>query len=406
MVLSTARTAGAALITWAVLWRLSDRGYALLAALCFAVLAMVAAANFTSPRLWEQSWWAPFLASNLAVLNMAAIRLFQIFPRPLTPGDLEPRAGKLILSRAARALLWALLRYPALLLVIGVVVFTAPLWLSDFSIVPVLGVCWSFILLGYLYANFRRANLEERQRIYWVFEGLLIQVLTSLASATPYFLNKALGLQLDPLFWFAILSSFGNAAFLACVAIAIFYSGALDASLVVRRTVVIGAFGALLTGIFFVLHSVVFAQVAHYLGFSERSITWITASVVAITFVLFRRQVELRIDLLTDRLLPATLLAHEGRRRFSVIVFGDLVGYSGISAADPTSALMLCPHIRETLKERRIESVLPDTRAAISCRARSAAPPRCSHRTTPGSARSRWPHSTDPQTLRSRAAGC
>jgi hypothetical protein len=53
------------------------------------------------------------------------------------------------------------------------------------------------------------------------------------------------------------------------------------------------------------------------------------------------------------------------------------------------SALVLCPRIRETPKERRIEPVLLDTRAVISSPARSAPPPRCNPRSTAATARSR-----------------
>jgi len=125
---------------------------------------------------------------------------------------------------------------------------------------------------------------------------------------------------------------------LPSIAMSVFYRGAIDPGLALRRTTVYSLLAVFLTALFVALEGIASAGVVRGIGLSSQTGALIAGSIVALVFNPARHRVEKGVERLINHLRPAGLLA-EGKRYEAAVMFSDLSGYTALSARDEKAAL-------------------------------------------------------------------
>ncbi|MGQ0561452.1 MAG: hypothetical protein ACT443_06205, partial [Gemmatimonadota bacterium] len=344
---------------------------------------------------WESGLDVAY-AFMIGAIIATLLRFGALFPRQLTPEDLVPAGPLRAEGRARRALrsaakplrsLERLLLRPAVvwlsalafgLLLAGLVQPRAirraawliidllprrsieaqyellplllklltPLFMSAAIVVLLAIVTGVVIGLRYLWIGFHGADSAQRQRAAWVIQGIYLFFCMLLVTMVGWplighrFVDVAQRPFIDPL-----VLHFGEIAgltiLLACIGFAVLHHDTFDTRLVLRRTTVYGALSVLILALFSGIEHLVSGVLADSLGAARSLGGWFAGAVVALTFGPLRKGLEQRTTRVFDRWIPVTALAHEGRRKRSVVVFSDLVGYTATSAHDPDAALTL-----------------------------------------------------------------
>lgn len=237
----------------------------------------------------------PLLVLSVTVVVAAAsfLRLSALFPAPLDPGVLPPPRRLHALRRARVALLrartvWlsaalallAIMAYtmgggPVLAFIFAGTfdfesVITRPenvallrVWGGGMAVLAAVTVVLMpaiAMILGVrnLVAGYRAAAHDERRRVLWIVAGSSIAAWMILAPllAAPVTMLTSLSADWLP-FVGGLLLAFAPAVLVCTAAVAIFYSGAVDPALVLKRSTVFGILGAAGFVLFTALESVV-----------------------------------------------------------------------------------------------------------------------------------------------------
>jgi hypothetical protein len=214
----------------------------------------------------------PLLAAEIASALLAAavyLRSSQLFPRPLTPADLElPSAPWQRWPRFRRALaaglrLWA----PwviAFVWVVGTIVAPPTIVKASSLIVILIGA-------AYYYVRFRIGTNIDRSRVTWLLQMVLVfAVLYVVALSLRASLESAgAGENAGALvrIGYNVLAAIGG---VGCLAMAVFSAGAFNPSLVVRSTVIYGAAFSLLLFALNVITSALVDAATDAFGLSDR----------------------------------------------------------------------------------------------------------------------------------------
>lgn len=192
--------------------------------------------------------------------------------------------------------------------------------------------------------QYRTGRDEDKARISWLVLGL---VLSGWLVLIP---------QLGALVW----SAFGDAEragtvmlFSVCLELpmmaivmvlllgcSIFFFGAIDPNLAIRKTSVYGIAALLLAVTVAIFQGSAATQLALRLGLPGNSGLVLAGAIVGLVFAPLRGRIEGGVTRIVDRVLPASTLA-EARRETVTVVFGDMSGYTELSARDETTALTL-----------------------------------------------------------------
>lgn len=140
--------------------------------------------------------------------------------------------------------------------------FIAPVLLVLLVAWPIASVLFAFRLL---LRNYRRATQFERWRALWVVAGCTaaLALIVLIAALTSFDI-----LPDDPAVITTVLVVLPSVALLIVVlslAIAVFYAGTFDPSLVIRKTTIYGVSGVLLTGLFALVENVISGTLARWL---------------------------------------------------------------------------------------------------------------------------------------------
>jgi class 3 adenylate cyclase len=297
---------------------------------------------------------AVVLAQSLLMM-VAVLRFATLFPRPLSKSDLTPRAPSGIRSRLAvvemqllewRGLAWTVLAAAGLFAVSTALVPLMPrlrLGLVGLAILMVVLTLLEAVRL--MRIGYRTGTAEQKRSALWVIQGFIafswalfigISLFVLLEVWRPFeSLLLQLALQeLAPNLLF--VAGFG--ALTLSIAFAVFYRGAMDPGLMIRKTTLYGAVGVAMVGTFVAIEGFLSAYIVDLLGFPQQAGGWLAGSAVALLFSRVRDRVEKHTNRLVDRLIPATALA-ESERRAATIVFSDLVGFTRAAAEDEARAL-------------------------------------------------------------------
>lgn len=299
---------GAAL-GFALLWRSGEHGYARALALFVALVTFASGDGMSRlrQRLELPQWADAALDATMPValfLSVVALIWFAgLFPRPLPPAAL---ADARVLRRTRLWFLRGGLRWGTALLVFAPAeavvltkIYAPPLqqtaealfgWIRPFLIFLVL-VGFAVAALN-LRAGYRAADEAGKRRVFWILEGLLAGTTLLVFASALKLVQMATGFNSPVRDWYGIVLMAGVGVMLSCVSIAVFFAGAIDPRLAVRRTAVVGAVGVLMVFVFAGAEQLIQDRLAGWLGLSDHLGGVLTGGTVALTFDPIRRWVE------------------------------------------------------------------------------------------------------------------
>lgn len=231
----------------------------------------------------------PIIAVAAAFGLFTIVRFAQHFPEALSAADmravLPARAPRLLTVIVAGLLdgrvFWLLALLLAITLATGALTFTLTLALGC--------VCGSALFtLFYLWSGYRTQDPAGRRAITWIAQAVVAGGVFIVAGLTVRALERVLGIALpnalEP--WLLLCGMFSGALFLM---FAVFYRGALDPALLVRRTALYGALAPVFVFLFAGIENVATDFLATRLGTDSGIGTWIAAGIIAVVVAAVRR---------------------------------------------------------------------------------------------------------------------
>ena len=220
------------------------------------------------------------------------------------------------------------------------------------------GIGTAALLLS-LTRNFRilefhhtRGLPDDRTRIEWIYSttfagsivALGLPLLGMLAFTVLTFTageeSVRYSIDLLMLFPYALAVPLFALSFLAAVSLSIFYRGAVDPRLAARKVTVWWLLGAAVAILFIFVERAVAVRIVHWLGLPTETGLVFTGAVVAATIAPIRHQAESTVTALVGRLLPIEQLM-DGERKRAVVAMSDLSGYTALSVQDEKQALLI-----------------------------------------------------------------
>ncbi len=226
-----------------------------------------------------------YFLSRLLVNWMAyslAIRTTQLFPRTLATSDrakigAATRLGRL--SRPVFALIgprrvWTFTL--CLLLLLAITRSELVFHLGQFTVIAVVVLT--------MVTNYRAGDAADRRKIYWLLLGAEILLVGRLAILLGEVALDWIGVPPDASMRYlrAPVWTLANIGLISCLLTAVFYRGAVDPRLVVRRTAVYAMATGTLVFTFAIFENYVAEMVARFLGLSEGLVGALGAGVVAL----------------------------------------------------------------------------------------------------------------------------
>lgn len=196
----------------------------------------------------------------------------------------------------------------------------------------------------------REAIADDRARIDWIYGTLLVAgiLLTAIGPVWWALLilllpgiepGSASGpmLLLDPI---VVGAELFLLAFVVSLALSIFYRGAVDPRLAMRRFSVFGLMSLVVAVLFVLLERAVAMKIVAWFQLPQETGSLIAAAAVAGTLAPVRSTAERSITAFVSRFLPLDSLM-EGERRKLAVVISDISGYTALSARDEKQAMLL-----------------------------------------------------------------
>lgn len=194
----------------------------------------------------------------------------------------------------------------------------------------------------------REAIADDRARIDWIYGTLLVAgiILTAIGPVWWALLILLLPgiepgsgpmLLLDPI---VVGAELFLLAFVVSLALSIFYRGAVDPRLAMRRISVFGLMSLVVAVLFVLLERAVAMKIVAWFQLPQETGSLIAAAAVAGTLAPVRSTAERSITAFVSRFLPLDSLM-EGERRKLAVVISDISGYTALSARDEKQAMLL-----------------------------------------------------------------
>lgn len=198
--------------------------------------------------------------------------------------------------------------------------------------------------LACLRYKYKRALEVDRQRIQWLYFGAWSAALMLLGWALVAVLAPLSGFGYYGMTAFATLPSFAPVLAgligLLSLAVSIFYRGAIDPALAIRRTTVYTMLLALLGCLFVVLERMLATVAATRLGLASETGVMVAGALAGALLLPLRRYVEHGANRLVERLTPVTVHG-DGPRHHAAVAFSDLSGYTALTARDDRLAMIV-----------------------------------------------------------------
>ncbi len=222
------------------------------------------------------------------------------------------------------------------------------------------GWLFSIGLVGKLRAGRENCTEEERRQIDWLFAGGLLVALMLMACSVGLILElalKALGVEniwlrdysggIEMLFFPS-----GWALILFALAGAIYFSRTFGPKPLLKRTILIAGVGLALSCVLVIVQQAVALKLLGQFpsGVQHGFSTMLSGGIVAFSFNLFRHRMEHGIDGFLNRFMPASVIA-DGKRREATVMFSDLEGYTALSVAHESQALLVAGHFQKVATE-------------------------------------------------------
>ncbi len=272
---------GFALLALAVVWRIANSTAILMAGLWLGLTSAII--QFQASVLANDATLLP-MSIVAGLMNATGIRFTQLWPRPVGVTEVRALTERAWLRVTLRPVMKALLR-PSLLFPAVAVAEAGAFNLFE-SRLPVLVVVSGAALVAssYLLAGFRTGDLEGRRKIFWILEGVVVFLAGNALLAALVAVDELGVVRMDVLFWSTWIDVVKGVAVVACFAMALFYTGAFDAGMVLRRSTVYGAAGGLFVVVFLTVETTLAELVPDALGLESRFGTIFAGVVAALTF--------------------------------------------------------------------------------------------------------------------------
>ena len=316
--LMTATGLVAALLALVVLWGAPISTSSIVFSLYLACLALIAAdggrfrvldatplASWVS-RVSQQRASGLLFAAALACCLAAGLRWSQLFPRRLEREDLHIHT----VSRLARAAQGALLHTGGAWIGVGIggfVLFASSAVLfqpwPNLQLVVTLAGPLTILVLGTLNlrVNYRAGTPAEQRRIYWVLEaGLVASILSFITFGMEIAVHVLGASSRIVVSLHAVLLPLALLSLIALLSVAVLYAGAIDSRLVIRRTVLYGATGLVLTFVFVAIEGLASELIVSRVALPDRAGGWLAGLAVALTFGPVKQWVERRLGRVMD----------------------------------------------------------------------------------------------------------
>lgn len=133
--------------------------------------------------------------------------------------------------------------------------------------------------------SYRLADVEGRRRIRWIVDGCVVGVIALFANPALQYIMPLIGLG-DALTQTVTSTVFavGVLAMVICLAVGVFYDGALESALVIRRSAIYTAFGVLITFLFAGVENLVSSHLTARLGLPNVASTFLAGGAAALAF--------------------------------------------------------------------------------------------------------------------------
>ena len=231
------------------------------------------------------------------------IRATQLFPKAITPAELEASPTIWGKVKWLRPMLKTLLRPPVAWLVGGCLSLLSVMFGSlDYpEAAEAVRVMIVGIGLVYFYVSYRSSDQDARRKVLWFLEAVVAVFIFSVIAAG---IRAVLGAE--PSLLRSIISLIWVAAYslilLTCVVAAVFYAGAVSPALVVRRTMVYGVTIALLLFAFATVEAFIAEQLVASLGVTDHFASAFLGALFGLAF----RPLKTRLERLLRRLANRT----------------------------------------------------------------------------------------------------
>lgn len=276
--------------------RIGERHEVVMAALFLGVYALWG--GFSDSMPFDEMPWRPYALMACDVLaHSIGIRFTQLFPRPLLPADVQD-VGPTWFRRSVSPILGALLD-PRIFWAFAITFETA------FRLIPIPGprglihlLLWLILGIFFLYTSYAQGSEEDRRRIFWIMEGVAVFLVVQVIDIGLWTISSTGLLEVNLPLWSNWLRAVSAWLTLGCFVMAVFYAGAFDSGMVLRRTTVLGLSAGFAVLIFLSLETLVEDLVAEAFGLESRVGGILGGVAAAVAF----RPVSQRIDRMIGRL--------------------------------------------------------------------------------------------------------
>jgi hypothetical protein len=129
---------------------------------------------------------------------------------------------------------------------------------------------------------YRAADAEGRRRLLWLAQGMVAFTVVAALQVALVVLTRVTPLRIPLAGWEYWLRLAALVAGLGFLAVAVFYRGALDPALVLRRTAVYGIVGVGLVFLFTAIEDLTSSWLTERLGLGESAGSWLAGTVIAL----------------------------------------------------------------------------------------------------------------------------
>jgi class 3 adenylate cyclase len=205
-------------------------------------------------------------------------------------------------------------------------------------------VFFAALLLGIenLRTKYAASDAQERRALLWVVEGFVsglwglfaVAVVVAVGTSVEMFFDWSPGAAGAIILFLLVFLS--PLVVVASLFIGVFFHGAVDPSLAIRKTSVYGSVGVLFLFLFAGFGNAAEGFLESTIGMPPFAGAVLTGGTIAVVLIPVKR----RMDSFMNRILPVTVLA-DAPTRTATILFCDIVGYTRLTGEDQKTSLTL-----------------------------------------------------------------